>query len=41
MSEEDAMRYCDGAYRFLEKTEDGIEGPLAFTEKRTPNWVGR
>ena len=35
------MRYCDGAYRFLEKTEDGIEGPLAFTEKRTPNWVGR
>ena len=41
MSEEDAKRYCDGAYRFLEKTEDGIEGPLAFTEKRTPNWVGR
>ena len=41
MSEEDAMRYCDAAYRFLEKTEDGIEGPLAFTEKRAPKWVGR
>ena len=41
MSEEDAMRYCDAAYRFLEKTEDGIEGPLAFTEKREPKWVGR
>ncbi|MGN0301537.1 MAG: enoyl-CoA hydratase/isomerase family protein [Anaerotardibacter sp.] len=41
MSEEDAMRYCDAAYRFLEKTEDGIEGPLAFTEKREPHWVGR
>ena len=35
------MRYCDAAYRFLEKTEDGIEGPLAFTEKRAPKWVGR
>ncbi len=41
MSEEDAMRYCDAAYRFLEKTEDGIEGPLAFTEKREPHWIGR
>ena len=41
MSEEDAMRYCDGAYRFLEKTEDGIEGPAAFVEKREPKWVGR
>ncbi len=41
MSEEDAMRFCDAAYRFLEKTEDGIEGPLAFTEKRDPKWVGR
>ena len=41
MSEEDAMRYCDAAYRFLEKTADGIEGPLAFTEKRTPVWQGK
>lgn len=41
MSEEDAMRYSDAAYRFLEKTEDGIEGPKAFVEKREPHWVGR
>ena len=41
MSEEDAMRYSDAAYRFLEKTEDGIEGPKAFVEKRDPVWVGR
>ena len=41
MSEEDAMRFSDAAYRFLEKTEDGIEGPAAFVEKRTPNWQGK
>lgn len=41
MSEEDAMKYCDAAYRFLEKTEDGIEGPAAFVEKREPVWKGR
>ena len=41
MSEEDAMRYSDAAYRFLEKTEDGIEGPKAFVEKRTPVWQGK
>ena len=37
MSEEDAMRYSDAAYRFLEKTAD----PAAFVEKRTPNWQGK
>lgn len=41
MSEEDAMKYCDAAYRFLEKTEDDIEGPQAFVEKRDPIWKGR
>lgn len=41
MSLEDAMRYCDISYRFIEKTEDGVEGPLAFVEKRKPNWKGR
>ena len=41
MSEEDAMRYSDAAYRFLEKTADGIEGPAAFVEKREPNWIGK
>ncbi|MFQ9181680.1 MAG: hypothetical protein ACLR3C_18660 [Eggerthella lenta] len=40
MSEEDAMRYSDAAYRFLEKTADGIEA-AAFVEKRTPNWQGK
>ena len=34
-------RYSDAAYRFLEKTADGIEGPAAFVEKRTPNWQGK
>ncbi len=28
MSEEDAMRYSDAAYRFLEKTEDGMHDVL-------------
>lgn len=41
MSEEDAMRYSDAAYRFLEKTADGIEGPAAFVEKRAPQWQGK
>lgn len=41
MSTEDAMRYCDIAYKFIEKTEDGIEGPLAFMQKRVPNWKGK
>ena len=41
MSEEDAMLYSDAAYRFLEKTADGIEGPAAFVEKRTPVWQGK
>ena len=27
--------------RQLEKTADGIEGPAAFVEKRTPNWQGK
>ncbi|MCD8213721.1 MAG: enoyl-CoA hydratase-related protein [Campylobacter sp.] len=41
MSLEDAMRYCDISYKFIEKSEDGIEGPLAFMEKRKPNWKGK
>ena len=39
-SAEDAQRMCDVAWDYIEKTEDGIEGPLAFVEKRKPNWKG-
>lgn len=38
---EDAQRMCDVAWDYIEKTEDGVEGPLAFVEKRRPNWKGR
>lgn len=41
MSLDDAMRYSDTAYRFIEKTANGVEGPLAFMEKRKPNWSGK
>lgn len=41
MSLEDAMRLSDNSYKYIEKTEDGIEGPLAFMEKRKPNWKGK
>lgn len=41
MSLEDAMRYSDVAYKYIEKTDDGIEGPLAFMQKREPNWQGK
>ena len=29
------------AVRALGKSEDFVEGPLAFSEKRSPNWTGR
>jgi enoyl-CoA hydratase/carnithine racemase len=29
------------AVRALSKGQDYIEGPLAFSEKRPPNWTGR
>ena len=38
---EDAQRMCDVAWDYIEKTEDGVEGPLAFVEKRKPNWKNR
>ncbi|BCX80155.1 enoyl-CoA hydratase-related protein [Campylobacter sp. 19-13652] len=41
MSLEDAMRLSDIAYRYIEKTEDGVEGPLAFMQKREPKWKGK
>jgi crotonobetainyl-CoA hydratase/dehydration protein DpgD len=41
MTLQDAGR---GSYDWEErrrKSEDAIEGPRAFAEKRTPNWLGR
>ena len=38
---EDAMAEKYPAVHTLFKSEDFIEGPLAFAEKRTPNWKGR
>lgn len=38
---EDAQRFCNVAWDFIEKTEDAVEGPKAFLEKRKPNWQGR
>lgn len=41
VSNEDAQRFCDLAWSYIEKTEDAKEGPQAFLEKRKPNWTGR
>ncbi|KGM95442.1 enoyl-CoA hydratase [Clostridium novyi A str. 4552] len=38
---EDAQRFCNVCWDYIEKTEDAIEGPQAFLEKREPNWKGR
>ena len=35
---------CEGDYpavKAMVKSQDFIEGPLAFSEKRSPNWAGR
>ena len=38
---EDAQRYCNRCWDYIEKTEDAVEGPKAFLEKRKPDWKGR
>lgn len=41
MSLEDAQRFCNRCWDYIEKTEDAVEGPRAFLEKRKPNWQGK
>lgn len=41
VSLEDAQRFCDRCWDYIEKTEDAKEGPQAFLEKRKPQWKGR
>lgn len=41
MSLEDAQRFCNRCWDYVEKTEDAREGPQAFLEKRKPEWKGR
>lgn len=38
---EDAQRFCNVCWDYIEKTEDAVEGPRAFLEKRKPNWQGK
>ncbi|NCB62607.1 MAG: enoyl-CoA hydratase [Clostridia bacterium] len=40
-SVEDAQRFCNRCWDYVEKTEDAKEGPQAFLEKRKPQWTGR
>lgn len=41
VSLEDAQRFCNRCWDYVEKTEDATEGPRAFLEKRKPQWTGR
>lgn len=40
VSIEDAQRFCNRCWDYIEKTEDAKEGPQAFLEKRAPQWKG-
>ena len=41
MSKEDAQRFCNRCWDYIEKTEDAKEGPQAFLNKRKPQWKGK
>ena len=41
VSFEDAQRFCNRCWDYIEKTEDAKEGTQAFLEKRKPEWTGR
>ena len=41
MEDRDAIKMASLSMRDLASTEDYKEGPLAFIEKRAPNWQGR
>jgi enoyl-CoA hydratase/carnithine racemase len=41
MSVEDAWKFSEMYSQILSETEDALEGPLAFAEKRKPNWKMR
>jgi len=40
-NDEDCFTASDGAMKYLSKTDDYKEGPLAFIEKRAPRWTGK
>ena len=40
-SMENAMWIADRCWDIIETTEDAVEGPKAFLEKRKPNWQGK
>jgi enoyl-CoA hydratase len=41
VTEEEAWKLSDAATQVVFSSADAREGPLAFAEKRAPNWQGR